>query len=254
MSPSPGQSYYEIALTHRQVLAVFVVLLLAVLTAFAGGVWVGRRGPMAEVQTVDAQTIRAEEVDSGEPLERFDFFSREENGALGNGPESEPSPADTEPIAMEPLPPLGEEGAPSPDADADADAEPDTPGSDDPSDPPEEPADEPVQEPAEQPAEEPVPAEETPEPAGPVPAPAASEPVREATLVVQVFSSSNQVQAQSVVDRLRSGGFPAVLSPVEVSGRTMYRVRIGPYAERADAERVATQVRQDYRLETWITE
>ncbi len=73
-------------------------------------------------------------------------------------------------------------------------------------------------------------------------------------LVVQVFSSSNQVQAQTIVDRLRAAGYPALLSPVEVSGRTMYRVRIGPYADRQVAEGIAEQVRRDFRLDTWITE
>ena len=40
MSDEP--SYYEIALTNRQVLASFVVLLGCVLVAFGMGVWVGR--------------------------------------------------------------------------------------------------------------------------------------------------------------------------------------------------------------------
>ncbi|KAB2959613.1 MAG: hypothetical protein F9K18_11505, partial [Thermoanaerobaculia bacterium] len=35
-------SYYEVALTHRQVLVAFVVLLTCLLAAFLSGVWVGR--------------------------------------------------------------------------------------------------------------------------------------------------------------------------------------------------------------------
>jgi cell division protein FtsN len=33
----------------------------------------------------------------------------------------------------------------------------------------------------------------------------------------------------------------------------MYRVRLGPYADRAEAQRVADRVRHDFKLDTWIT-
>jgi cell division septation protein DedD len=56
-----------------------------------------------------------------------------------------------------------------------------------------------------------------------------------------------------VLGRLAQGGHPAFLSPVEVRGQTMYRVRIGPYVERSAAEQVATTVRRDFKLDTWIT-
>ena len=57
-----------------------------------------------------------------------------------------------------------------------------------------------------------------------------------------------------MLGRLAQGGHPAFLSPVEVRGRTMYRVRIGPYAERELAEQVADTVRRTFKLDTWITQ
>jgi hypothetical protein len=68
------QSYYEIALTNRQVMTIFVVLLVCVLAAFLGGVWVGRG------DGVVVTTTEPEEIDSGvqpgePPLEELDFFS-----------------------------------------------------------------------------------------------------------------------------------------------------------------------------------
>jgi cell division protein FtsN len=39
-----------------------------------------------------------------------------------------------------------------------------------------------------------------------------------------------------------------------VSGQNMYRVRIGPYEERSQAESVAERVRRGIRLDTWITQ
>jgi len=72
--------------------------------------------------------------------------------------------------------------------------------------------------------------------------------------VVQVFSSRDREQAQRMVDRLTDGGQPAYLSPVEVDSTTMFRVRIGPFRDRAQAQRVADQVKRTYRLDTWITQ
>ena len=42
MSVDHESSYYEIALTNRQVLTIFVVLLTCLVAAFLSGVWVGR--------------------------------------------------------------------------------------------------------------------------------------------------------------------------------------------------------------------
>ena len=55
-------------------------------------------------------------------------------------------------------------------------------------------------------------------------------------------------------DRLVRGGHKAYLSPVQVSGRTMHRVRIGPFDTRAAAQKVAEEVRKGYKLDTWVTE
>jgi cell division septation protein DedD len=73
-------------------------------------------------------------------------------------------------------------------------------------------------------------------------------------VVIQVFSSADKDQAVRIRDRLVSGGQKAYLSPVEVSGRTMYRVRIGPFDTRDKAQKVAEQVRKSYKLDTWVTE
>ncbi len=129
-------------------------------------------------------------------------------------------------------------------------------------------------EPASQPASQPsTPARATTSVPAPAPAtsttttapaaqPAASPPAATASAsddastgpwIIQVFSSQDAPQAESVVDRLRGGGFNAFLSPVEVDGRTMYRVRVGPFDERDVADREATRIRQGYRLDTWIT-
>ncbi|MEA2605241.1 MAG: DedD protein, partial [Acidobacteriota bacterium] len=72
--------------------------------------------------------------------------------------------------------------------------------------------------------------------------------------VIQVFSSQDRSQADAIRKRLVKGGQQAYLSPVDVAGHTMYRVRIGPFSSRPDAQKVAEKVRKAYKLDTWVTE
>lgn len=58
--------------------------------------------------------------------------------------------------------------------------------------------------------------------------------------------------ADAVIARLKQSSLPAFREPTNINGKTAYRVRIGPYAERADAEAVrlqAAQVRSDVKAQ-----
>lgn len=55
---------------------------------------------------------------------------------------------------------------------------------------------------------------------------------------VHFGSYGNSVDAETVVNRLRAEDLPAESARATVSGKTVWRVRIGPYASRADAEAV----------------
>ena len=58
--------------------------------------------------------------------------------------------------------------------------------------------------------------------------------------------------ADAVIARLKQSSLPAFREPAAINGKTAYRVRIGPYAERADAEAVrlqASQVRSDVKAQ-----
>ena len=208
MSDSRDASYYEIARTNRQVVMVFIVLLLCVVAAFFSGIWIGQReGLVPSPGGLAAAVEGASPDESAEPEEeRFadlNFFSDP----------SEPEVADATPGGSSP-------GG----AAAEAAVLERPPAADSPSEPPEVASADP-----------------------PATAPA------EGALVVQVFSSGDRQQDQRVVDRLRAAGYAALLAEVSVRDRTMYRVRIGPFGEEREAERVADQVRRDFRLDTWIT-
>ena len=83
------------------------------------------------------------------------------------------------------------------------------------------------------------------------PAPAAGS--AEASLVVQVFSSADTVQAASVEQKLRADGHRAFVSPQTLDGQVMQRVRVGPFEDQDAAAAAADQLSKQYGLETWIT-
>jgi len=104
VSDSREPSYYEVALTQRQVLVAFLVLLACLVAAFLSGVWVGRPGvgeragsepgtAVASLPPAGAETPTGEEAD----LPQLDYFAPDEEGADGvegggsggGGPEAE---------------------------------------------------------------------------------------------------------------------------------------------------------------------
>jgi DedD protein len=74
-----------------------------------------------------------------------------------------------------------------------------------------------------------------------------------AGFVIQVFSSNDETQANALLARLKDSGYSAFRRAEEVNGRTMYRVRVGPYPERSTAESEATKLKRQFKVDTWIT-
>jgi DedD protein len=60
---------------------------------------------------------------------------------------------------------------------------------------------------------------------------------------VQVGAFGSAATADKLADQLRSAGFHAYVAPVSRSGKTLNRVRVGPEAERARAEGLATTLK-----------
>lgn len=249
VASSHEPSYYEIALTNRQVMVAFVILLICILSAFFSGVWIGRESTARSAERLaQAAPAATEAPREGQAVEEFRFF-KEGNGKAA----AEPAPA--EPVEAEAPKgsPLEEPPAPAParpglfsEREPEVAKPPAVPPVDTPrplAPTPEKPAP-PSERPAERAAERPAPRETRPA----EPAPAAA-----GRLVIQVFSSPDQDQADKIRDRLVAAGQKAFLSPIKSAGRTMYRVRIGPFDSRESAEKAASRVRKDQRLDTWIT-
>ncbi len=244
MSEQYEPSYYEIALTGRQVLAGFVILLVCLVAAFFSGVWVGRGGRGDGERA--AETV-ARQGDAEEPRGReLSFFDEKpapragERGeaAGGAGPATPPAGAgaasgpatpDEEATPAPATPPPAETGAgdspaaaPAPDRKAPTAATGrSAPGA----------------------AKAAVPAETHP-----------SGSLATGDVVIQVFSSGEEAKARDVLDLLAKHGFRAFLSPVLDGGRTLYRVRVGPFEHKNEAQEVAERLHRSLNLETWITQ
>lgn len=261
MTESREPSYYEIALTNRQVVVAFVILLVCLLSAFFSGVWIGRESTVrAQEQIAAAGTPPVEVKKEGQNLEDLEFFDARKDKGRETRPEREtpapatPAPAGNDTTLAQDL--AGKEPTPEPAPPSRA---------------------------AVVPEPSPVPVAPTPEPdrkanrrnrdrlaqatpaasgtsgtSGPTRPAKPSEIVETAipkgASVIQVFSSQDRSQAEAIRKRLVKGGQKAYLSPVDVAGHTMYRVRIGPFSSRPDAQKVAEKVRKTYKLDTWVTE
>ncbi len=223
MPHSQEPSYYEIALTNRQVLGFFVVLLICVVGAFFSGVWLGQKRD-ADLPTLAQATASPATEDPDGELEALNFFTDSETPPprVETAPETrqEPSPPPmrtakrTDTTLLEDV---RTEAAPSPSAEL-----PSTRGT----------------------------AIESPRVAAPESAPVAA---AVAGLIVQVFASPNGAQAEKLLAQLQEAGYQAFLSTTRIGGQIMHRVRIGPFEGRSQAEAVKRRVDKAYKVDSYIT-
>lgn len=71
-------------------------------------------------------------------------------------------------------------------------------------------------------------------------------------LAVNFGAYATAADADAVIARLKQSKLPAFREPTMINGKQAYRVRIGPYVDRADAEAArlqATQVRRDVKAQ-----
>lgn len=63
---------------------------------------------------------------------------------------------------------------------------------------------------------------------------------------VQIGSFSTEATAKKIVGEAKSQGFAAFHGPVKVGSKTLYRVRVGPYADRDAAQSALTKLKRSY--------
>ena len=228
------QSFYEIQLNTPHLVLAFLGAAVVGVALFWLGVIIGR-GQSATAGPSDWQAAApiSESQDEGadDPAE----FFQEADDPTATVPADE-DPTAGEAAANEPETTTQEEEAPPATEETAAEAEP------------------PAQAESFQPAE--------PVAADPAPVAAASEsglpqadPSLNSGWVIQVRSTPDEAAANQLQERLASAGFPAFVISAEVDGTTYYRVRVGRYASRPDADRVeAALVERPDIEDAWVTQ
>jgi cell division septation protein DedD len=80
-------------------------------------------------------------------------------------------------------------------------------------------------------------------------APAKAQPAHRAGgWAVQIGAYSHKSDAQGQVDKLRKAGFDGYLDDVRSGGKTLWRVRVGPQTQRADAQSVRDDIKTRLKL------
>jgi cell division septation protein DedD len=106
----------------------------------------------------------------------------------------------------------------------------------------------------------PAPATPTPEPV-PVPAPdapdrpsvrSAGEPAG-AGFAVQVAAVGERAEADTIARRLSNKGYPAYVMPPAAGAPRVFRVRVGKFKERREAEQIAGRLQREEQFKPWIT-
>jgi cell division septation protein DedD len=88
--------------------------------------------------------------------------------------------------------------------------------------------------------------------APPVPPPAA-QGARPGTWAVQVVSLRDRNAASKIVQRLSGKGYPAFLvAPTPGGPAQVYKVQVGRYGDRQDAQRVSERLKKEEQFDPWI--
>ena len=71
--------------------------------------------------------------------------------------------------------------------------------------------------------------------------------------VVQVAAVNDRREAETIATRLAGKGYPSFVTTPPRGAARMFRVRIGKYPTRGEAEAIATRLRKEDQFKPWIT-
>jgi DedD protein len=70
---------------------------------------------------------------------------------------------------------------------------------------------------------------------------------------IQVAALNGREEAETMVTRLTGKGYSAYVVAPQAGQPSMYRVRVGKFQERAEAEKVASRLEREEQFKPWIT-
>ena len=226
--------FHEIQLSGKQLVALFLVVTTVIVVVFLCGVRVGRGAR-------DAQLDEPEQIATASP-------SPQPIPTTGPASAEPPAPAAETPEQLSyPQRLSGEDKA------TDTLKKPDEAKKEEPKK-------------AEAPSPQPAPAAATAPPPSPAPTtatrttappptadnlPTAGKP---GTWAVQVIATRDRDVASSVLKKLIGKGYPAFLvNPPSGASPKYFKVHVGRYADRGEAEKISTRIKKEEQFQSWIT-
>jgi cell division septation protein DedD len=238
-------AFHEIQLSGKQLVFLFMATTVVSVVIFLCGVLVGR-GVRAEGATASPDAASAEAAAT--PPASAPQIASETSVPVTEPPAPTTEPALSYPDRLQADKPVAERLKSAGEASRPETARPQRQSESEPA-----PVAPPVSEPA--PAPGLAAAASTPPVSGPPLAPAGGVPTsaRSGTWVVQVQALRDRTEAAAIVRRLSSKGYPAfVVSPDAKEPSGMYRVHVGRYDDRAEAERIAERLKQEEKFSPWV--
>jgi cell division septation protein DedD len=230
--------FHEIQLSGKQLVFLFIVTTSVVVGVFLFGVLVGRGAHDARQDETPAATTSAAPTPAS-------------SAAPDPSTTEAPAPAGDEPDKPEELSYAERLKQTSPAQETLKPKAEDKPKAEEPRMPPPAAVAPPT---AAAPPKEPVVKPQAPSPARTTPtssdAPTAGKP---GTWLVQVIATRDPAVANSVVKRLTSKGYPAFLvNPVAGAPQSFYKVQVGRYSDRSEAEQVSQRIKKEEQFPSWI--
>ncbi|MCI0412209.1 SPOR domain-containing protein [bacterium] len=226
------KSYYEIQLDNKQLILVFLAAVTVCVLIFVLGVMIGKGQKEAEIAaaTRNEKNLAAPEPDSNTPQQALTDVTSEAQAEEKSVPQQ--SVKQSEPVEPEPKEPVKTASAAEKPQEKYAYEDLDKTEQ------------QPVAE-KEKPAPEPVTDTGTPEEDQP-------KSVGGAQYTVQVMATSSKPKAQEQLSILKSKGYKPFLDETKTGDISVFKVRVGKFTDTQDAKAMASRIKSDLKLETWV--
>ena len=246
------KSYYEIQLDNKQLILVFLAAVTVCVLIFVLGVMIGKGQKEAEFAAAsrDEKRLAAAEPDSNSPQQPLSDIATEERAEETSGPK-EPVSEKVEPVTetrREPkktatAAPVKEQQQEQNKQQKYAyeDLDKKEPSASDAKKPNESTSIVEKQKESEPPTATTTTAvEEEPKPAG------------ESRYTVQVMATSSKPKAEEQISRLKSKGYSPFMDESKTGDISVFKVRVGRFADTQDAREMASKIKTDLKVETWV--
>ncbi len=231
------KSYYEIQLDNKQLILVFLAAVTVCVLIFVLGVMIGKGQKEAEIAATsrNEKNLAPSEPDANAPQQALTDVNEAQAEEKSVPKEKVKKVASVEPEPKQPEPKQPEKSVPVVEKPQEKYAYEDLDKTD----------------------QEPVVEKETPAKAKPIaetPAVEEDEPkaVGGAQYTVQVMATSSKPKAQEQVSILKSRGYKPFLDESKSGEISVFKVRVGKFADTLEAKAMASRIKSDLKLETWV--